>query len=154
MGMGLRLAAFGRRSSAISGQIPVMLVEIGDRPSFPRGNSNKADFFLSLILQSFHNDIVIILTGATFANDSLFTYEEGKNHSSYFDVGYLPIFLDQDDLVFDNVSLGEQARDVCGDNKQCLFDVYTTGKVNIGLASMRAVESFLAVINDTETRGK
>ena len=56
--------------------------------------------------------------------------------------------------MFDNVSLGEQARDVCGDNKQCLFDVYTTGKVNIGLASMRAVESFLAVINDTETRGK
>ena len=93
-------------------------------------------------------------TGATSANDSLFTYEEGKDHSSYFDVGYLPIFLDQDDLVFDNVSLGEQARVVCGDNKQCLFDVYTTGKVNIGLASMQAVESFLAVINDTETRGK
>ena len=141
-------------STFISGQNPVTLVGIADMPSFPRGNSNKAEFFLSLILQSFHNDIVIILTGATFANDSLFTYEEGKDHSSYSDVGYLPIFLDQDDLVFDNVSLGEQARDVCGDNKQCLFDVYTTGKVNIGLASMRAVESFLAVINDTETRGK
>lgn len=97
--------------------------------------------------------IVFILTGATSANDSLFTYE-GKNHSSYFDVGYVPIFLDQDDLVFDNVTLGEQARDVCGDNKQCLFDIYTTGKVSIGLASMRAVKSFLAVINDTETPGK
>ena len=98
--------------------------------------------------------IVIFLLGATSTNDSLFTYEEGKDHSSYFDVGYVPIFLDQDDLVFDNVTLGEQARDVCGDNKQCLFDIYTTGKVSIGLASVRAVESFLAVINDTETPGK
>ena len=98
--------------------------------------------------------IGIILLGATSTNDSLFTYEEGKNHSSYFDVGYVPIFLDQDDLVFENVTLGKKARDVCGDNKQCLFDIYTTGKVSIGLASMRAVESFLAVVNDTETPGK
>ena len=98
------------------------------------------------------------LTGATSANDSLFTYEEGKDHSSYFDVGYLPIFLDQDDFdnltLFDNVTLGEEARDVCGDNKQCLFDIYTTGKVSMGLASVRAVESFIAVINDLETPGK
>ena len=109
---------------------------------------------LSLILPSFHNDIVIIITGATSASDSLFTYEEGKGHSSYFDVGYLPIFLDQDDLVFDNPFLELQARDVCGDNKQCLFDIHTTGKVSIGLASMRALEYFLAVISDTETPGK
>lgn len=102
---------------------------------------------LSLILPSFHNDIVIIITGATSASDSLFTYEEGKDHSSYFDVGYPPIFLDQDDLVFDNSSLEEQARDVCGDNKQYLFDIHTTGKVSIGLASIKALESFLAVIN-------
>ena len=102
--------------------------------------------------------LLFFLTGATSANDSLFTYEEGKDHSSYFDVGYLPIFLDQEDFdnltLFDNVTLGEEARDVCGDNKQCLFDIYTTGKVSIGLASVRAVESFIAVINDTETPGK
>ena len=104
-------------------------------------------------MKSFHNDIVILHTGATSAYDSLFTYEEGKNHSSYFDVGYVPVFLDTDNLVFANVGLGEQARDACGDNKQCLFDIYTTGKVSIGLASKQAVESFIAVINDTETPG-
>ena len=102
--------------------------------------------------------LLFFLTGATSANDSLFTYEEGKDHSSYFDVGYLPIFLDQEDFdnltLFDNVTLEEEARDVCGDNKQCLFDIYTTGKVSIGLASVRAVESFIGVINDTETPGK
>ena len=76
------------------------------------------------------------------------------NHSSYFDVGYVPIFLDTDNLVFDNLTLGDQARDACSDNKQCLFDIYTTGKVSIGLASKRAVESFIAVINETETAGE
>ena len=105
-------------------------------------------------MQSFHNDIVILLTGATSANDSLFTYEEGKDHSSYFDVQYEPVFLDQVDLEFANVTLGQQARDVCGDNKQCLFDIYTTRKVSIGLASKQAVESFIAIKNDTETPGK
>ncbi|XP_078360269.1 sushi domain-containing protein 2-like isoform X2 [Oculina patagonica] len=90
---------------------------------------------------------------ATTANNSLFTYDEGKNHSSFFDVGYVPIFLDRDDLVFDNATLGQQARDVCGDNKQCLFDIHSTGKVSIGEASKQAVESFVAVINETETPG-
>jgi len=90
---------------------------------------------------------------ATTANNSLFTYDEGKSHSSYFDAGYVPIFLDQNDMAFDNATLGQQARDVCGDNKQCLFDIHTTGKVSIGMASKKAVESFVAVINETETPG-
>ena len=87
-------------------------------------------------------------------DDSLFIYEEGMNHSSYFDVRYVPIFLDKDDLVFDNVTLGKQASDVCGDNKQCLFDIFTTGKVSIGMASKQALESFIAVVNETETAGE
>ncbi|XP_078360273.1 sushi domain-containing protein 2-like isoform X2 [Oculina patagonica] len=90
---------------------------------------------------------------ATTNNYSLFTYDEGTNHSTYFNVGYVPIFLDRDDLKFDNATLGQQARDVCGDNKQCLFDIYTTGKVSIGEASKQAVETFIAVINETETGG-
>ena len=66
----------------------------------------------------------------------------------------MPTFLDQEDLVFDNATLGKLARAECGDNKQCLFDIYTTGKVNIGKASKQSVESFVAVINETETPGK
>ena len=97
---------------------------------------------------------IILFLGATTTNESLFSYEEGHNHSSYFDVGYVPIFLDQDNLVFDNATLGQQARDVCGDNKQCLLDIRTTGKVSIGKASKQAVESFVAVINETETPGE
>ena len=108
----------------------------------------------ALFFQSFLNGIFVLLVGATSADDSLFIYEEGMNHSSYFDAGYVPIFLDKDDLVFDDVTLGKQARDACGDNKQCLFDIFTTGKVSIGMASKQAVESFIAVLNETETAGE
>lgn len=94
------------------------------------------------------------ILGTTTANHSLFTYDEGKNHSTYFNARYVPIFLDQDNLVFNNATLGQQARDVCGDNKQCVFDIYTTEKVSIGEASKQAVESFVAVINGTKTPGE
>ena len=66
----------------------------------------------------------------------------------------MPIFLDEEDLVFSNATLGQQARDLCGNNKQCLFDIHTTGKITIGRASKQAAESFVAVINETETPGK
>ena len=65
----------------------------------------------------------------------------------------MPIFLDEEDLVFSNATLGQQARDVCGDNKQCLFDIHTTGKISIGRASKQVVESFIAVIKETEILG-
>ena len=96
----------------------------------------------------------ISIPGATTAKNSLFTYDEGKSHASYFDVGYVPMFFNQEDLVFDNATLGQQARDVCGDNKQCLFDIHTTGKVSIGRASKQAVQSFVAAIKVAETPGK
>ncbi|XP_022783567.1 sushi domain-containing protein 2-like isoform X2 [Stylophora pistillata] len=88
----------------------------------------------------------------TTEEDSLFTYDYGENHSSFVDVGYEPIFLDQD-LVFDNVILGQQARIVCGDSRQCLFDIYNTGKVSIGMNSKKSLESFVAVVNEIETPG-
>ena len=34
------------------------------------------------------------------------------------------------------------------------LDIHTTGKVSIGKASKESVESFVAVINETETPGK
>ena len=55
---------------------------------------------------------------------------------------------------FNNTTLGQQAQDVCGDSKQCLFDIYTTGKVSIGRASKQAVESYILVITQTETTGE
>ena len=94
----------------------------------------------------------VILTGAVTEEDSLFTYDYGENHTSYVDVGYIPVFFDQE-LIFDDVIFGQKARNVCGNNKQCLFDIYTTGKISIGMNSKKALESFVAVVNEIETPG-
>ncbi|XP_073243989.1 sushi domain-containing protein 2-like [Porites lutea] len=85
----------------------------------------------------------------TTAAESLFTYEQGKSHATYHHPNYQPIFADSQKLVFSNKSLEKDAKDVCGDNFQCMFDIYTTKKVTIGKASKETVEQFVAVINDT-----
>ncbi|CAH3193578.1 unnamed protein product [Porites evermanni] len=89
----------------------------------------------------------------TTGNISLFTYEEGKSHAFYFDANYVPTFLDEEELSFDDSALGLQARDVCGHNRQCMFDIHTTRRVNIGIASKQAVESFIEINIATQTQG-
>lgn len=94
------------------------------------------------------NNCIIFVLGVTSANDSLFTYEEGKNHSSHVVAEYVPIFLDQANLTFENATLGQEAKDMCGDN------IHTTGKFSIGDATKQALELYAADINDTQTPGK
>ena len=67
-------------------------------------------------------------------------------------MAYIPVFFDQD-LIFDDVIFGQKARNVRGNNKQCLFDIYTTGKISIGMNSKKALESFAVVVNEIETPG-
>ena len=67
-------------------------------------------------------------------------------------MAYIPVFFDQD-LIFDDVIFGQKARNVCSNNKQCLFDIYTTGKISIGMNSKKALESFAVVVNEIETPG-
>lgn len=76
------------------------------------------------------------------------------NYLFYFDVGYVLIFLDKGDLVFDDVVLGKQVCDVCGDNKQCFFDIFIIGKVSIGMVFKQVVELFIVVINEMEIVGE
>ena len=92
--------------------------------------------------------------GVTTENESLFTYQQGKDHGSYSHPDYTPIFPDSQELVFEDKSLEEEAKGVCGDSAQCMFDIYTTKKVTIGKASKETVEQFVAVINDTVKPGR
>lgn len=57
-------------------------------------------------------------------------------------------------MVFDNATLGHLAYEVCGDNKQCLFDIKAAGKVSIGQAAKKAVGYFFSLTNDLETPGE
>lgn len=113
----------------------------------------ESDMARSGSLRTFKTLHIVFVLGMTTPNESLFYYEVGKNHSSYINMEFVPLFLDQGDLMFENATLGQQAREVCGDNMQCLFDIHTTGRVSIGVATKQAVELFAAVIDETETPG-
>lgn len=101
----------------------------------------------------FTSFLVYLSKGVTTAAESLFTYEQGKIHATYHHPNYQPIFADSQQLVFSNKSLERDAKDVCGENLQCMFDIFTTKKVTIGKASKETVEQFVAVINDTVKPG-
>ena len=78
-------------------------------------------------------------TGIVQRNKSLFTYHGGKSYESFVDYGFTPVFLDETNLHFSNLRLEREANSVCGKNKECLFDVAVTGKVNIGKATLESL---------------
>jgi hypothetical protein len=95
-----------------------------------------------------------LFSGAINANQTIFHYDFGKTFSTYSKPKFVPIFLDKENLKFEDANLEKEARLVCGDSIQCLFDVKTTGKTSIGKASWSALSQFKAIINVTETEGK
>ena len=95
-----------------------------------------------------------ISLGFTTASGSLFAYDQGKSYQTYYNPSYTPVFLDAGNLTFENATLEEEAKRVCGSSLQCLFDIRTTGKVTIGIVSRNSVVEFLAIVNETKTVGK
>lgn len=89
----------------------------------------------------------------TTSHESLFVYQQGKSHATYHDPSYQPIFADEHKLEFSDKELEKGAQDTCGDNKQCMFDIFTTGKLRIGRATKETVTQFVAVVNDTAKPG-
>ena len=63
---------------------------------------------------------------------------------------FVPIFLDQA-LQFENSTLEEEARSVCGNDVNCLFDIAATGNTAIGQST---VEQVTSINNDVSTFGK
>ena len=90
----------------------------------------------------------------TTPDESLFVYQQGKSHATYHNPSYQPIFADSQKLDFQDKALEKEAQDICGDSSQCMFDIFTTGKVRIGRATKETVRQFVAVINDTDKPGK
>ena len=63
--------------------------------------------------------------------DSLFAYRDFEGWSTY----YQPQFQPQFEVAFNNSELEQNANEICGDDQFCLFDVATTGRIEIGLAT-------------------
>ena len=86
-------------------------------------------------------------------SESLFTYMEGLSLLSYSRPFYKPGFLDRKDLKFSNKALEVKARAACGSNIRCLFDIHTTSKVAIGIATKQATEEYAVLLQDTDSKG-
>ncbi len=72
------------------------------------------------------------------ASESLFTYNAGESFIFFYDPNFNPVFKP----TFRNTDLEDKAREVCGNDEYCLFDIAATNNVEIGMATMRGVESF------------
>ncbi len=75
-------------------------------------------------------------------NESYFTYMPGQSFSAFSDPSFVPMFQPS----FDNIELEEQARNVCGDDESCLFDIAATKNVDIGMATMQGGEQFNEIL--------
>ncbi|RNA08668.1 sushi domain-containing 2-like [Brachionus plicatilis] len=101
------------------------------------------------------------------SESSIFIYQQGFQHSNYVDLSYIPKFV-QDGIIFSNSSLESLAREKCGENIKCLYDVSVTLDIEIGILSLKfdkkievfqqdlanisqALENFEKPNNETET---
>ena len=68
----------------------------------------------------------------------MFTYRTGESYDSFLNLGFTPVFLDETNSLFSNNTLEQQARDICGENEECLFDIAVTRKTSVGEATLES----------------
>lgn len=62
---------------------------------------------------------------------------------------YMPIFLKN--FTFSNSSLAAEAKAICGDNQNCLFDIAATNSLEFG---QNTINSTAAIESDNEVLGE
>lgn len=76
------------------------------------------------------------------ASESYFSYNPGESFSSFYDPSFIPMF----EPTFEDSTLEKEAKEVCGDDEYCLFDIAATKKVEIGMATMEGGQNFEAIV--------
>ncbi len=82
-----------------------------------------------------------MFTGQLDAAESLFTYPEGMTAADFAVLDHDPPFLDE--VV---AAATADILQVCGANKECIFDSMETGDTNIGLETM----DMISIIDEDE----
>ncbi|XP_078574206.1 mucin-like protein [Branchiostoma floridae x Branchiostoma japonicum] len=90
--------------------------------------SNDFEFFNGTLLSSKSSERQIFEMGSSWRvtdgdgpKKSIFQYKPGEDSSNFTSDGFLPKFTDE--LNFGDPELQEEAREVCGNDTSCLFDV-------------------------------
>lgn len=69
----------------------------------------------------------------------MFTYEDGETYDSFVRDNFEPAFREEIGALFSNSTFSEEeARTICGNNSECLFDVAVTDRASIGLATLES----------------
>ena len=98
---------------------------IHDLGDFPR--------FCPSQLTAFSSSPLIFFPGQINQSQSLFTYAQNENTSTYAIPDFSPMF--GDNITWQNEALRKQAEDECGSDKECLFDVASTNDLSVGQAT-------------------
>ncbi|KAI8482347.1 hypothetical protein Bbelb_399380 [Branchiostoma belcheri] len=71
---------------------------------------------------------------------SLFFYKDGEDVNTFTSTDYQPKYTDE--LVFDDPELETRAREICGNDTECLFDVSQTGDLEVAVITVEGKEEF------------
>ena len=82
--------------------------------------------------------MLLFIVGFINQEQSLFTYKQNFNWETYYDPNFEPLF----EPDFLNATLEQQATEACGDDVFCLFDIATTGRMDIGLSTLNGSQNF------------
>lgn len=96
--------------------------------------------FLSLCMHMIVPNIIIGIVDSPL--DSLFTYRPGESWVTFYDPYFVPVYTP----VFSSPELEQAANTVCGADSQCLFDVATTGRIDIGEVSAESGREFEEIL--------
>ena len=102
----------------------------------------------------YHSSIIGIIDSA---RKSLFFYQPGES----WDTFYNPYFIPSYQPTFGDPDIELQAREICGDDEFCLFDVAATGRVDVGVSTLESsdvIEEIYSFLipgeSTTEQQGK
>ena len=91
-----------------------------------------------------------IILGMVDRNKTLFTYRFGENYDRFRDLDFTPVFLDDTSSLFSNSTFEQEAKNICGENQECLFDIAVTGKTSIGEETLELVNELEEKINNSK----
>ena len=93
---------------------------------------------------------VVFCAGIVNRNKTLFTYRIGESYDHFRDVDFTPVFVDDTSSLFSDSTFEQEARNICGENEECLFDIAVTGKTSIGEATLELINELEEKINNSK----
>ena len=117
-------------------------------------NSYDLCYFMAMVSRLFNICNIpgkyLINLGMVDRNKTLFTYRFGKSYESFRDLDFTPVFLDDTSSLFSNSTFEQEARNICGENQECLFDIAVTGKTSIGEATLELINELEEKTNNSK----